>query len=473
MLSQTIFQRTSHISAMLRKWGQKNLIRYASNKSTVTMKRPSFNFKEMVSLIDKYKNSIARRQFNPIPLLDNLPDIFDKYKKLTHENNQLISSRRVLLNQMRLAEDKTTIRNELSTLKDTSKDLQEQITKLEEQLYEVCDALPNFIDESVPDSEPEVLGYLNTEELEALHLKPDSSLDHKKIGESLKILEFSQAAKVSGTSWYYLINGAALLEQALVQYALKLARENQFRMCIPPSIVKDEISSGCGFKPRDQNNEQQTYKLADSDLVLTGTAEIPLAGLGLSKTFNSKQLPRRMVGISRSYRAEAGARGKDTKGLYRVHEFTKVELFTWCEEESSEAEFSRIVKFQKQLIESLGLKARILNIPANDLGAPAFKKYDIEAWMPGKGTWGELTSTSICTNYQSTRFNTKYIDGHNKSKFAHTLNGTAMAIPRVIVAIIENFYNAEGNYIEVPEVLRTYMDGIERIEAHGADFDGW
>lgn len=251
---------------------------------------------------------------------------------------------------------------------------------------------------------------------------------------------------------------------ALTLYATKKAREHGFAMCIPPSVAKNEVIDACGFRPRDMNNEQQIYHVADTTWGLTATAEIALAGMGINTTMDLSPGPKKVCGISRSYRAEAGARGKDTRGLYRVHEFTKVELFCWSTPDQSEQVLEDLRRFQIELVSELGLSAKVLNMPANDLGAPAFQKYDIEAWMPGRGSFGEITSTSNCTDFQSRRMNTKFKDpSTGKASYVHTLNGTALAVPRVIIALVENFYDPKSDSIAIPEPLIPYMDGKESI----------
>jgi seryl-tRNA synthetase len=258
---------------------------------------------------------------------------------------------------------------------------------------------------------------------------------------------------------------------ALVQYALSIARKRGWQFMIPPSVVRQEYTAACGFKPRDQNNEQQVYMMERSDyqaddyggcLCLTGTAEIPIAGWGANKTLSD--LPIKKVGLSRSYRAEAGANGRDTRGLYRVHEFTKVELFAWTDDVSSNDMLQEILDLQCEIISGLGITAKVLDMPPNELGAPAYRKYDIEAWLPGRGDWGEVTSASNCLDYQSRRLHTKITNENDQKSFAHTLNGTAMAVPRMIIAILENNYNPETKKVEIPTVLRKWMDDKSHIE---------
>lgn len=236
-------------------------------------------------------------------------------------------------------------------------------------------------------------------------------------------------------------------------------------MMTPPSVVRSEVVNACGFKPNDQNNEKQIYELEGEKKSLTGTAEIPLAAFHASTTFpEGSSFPKKYVGVSRSYRAEAGASGKDTKGLYRVHEFTKVELFHFTTPEGASKELQQLKEMQVEIISELGLAAKVLNMPTSDLGSPAMQKYDIEAWMPGRGSWGELTSCSNCGDYQARRLGIRYkISKESGSKHVSTLNGTAMAVPRVIVALIEQNYNPKTKEIRIPKVLQPYMDGKDKI----------
>ncbi|ODV95751.1 hypothetical protein PACTADRAFT_49207 [Pachysolen tannophilus NRRL Y-2460] len=457
--------------------------RYGSFQKNVTstnvLKRPNFDYKGIIEDQTDYIESILRRELNP-QLVDDCRDIKSLYAKFVDQDvtlRNLKNERNILndeikkiksLKDLSSKDREKEILSKLAESKNIVKILESEIDLVRDDLFLKAESLPNLLDSSVDDKE-DIISYINPiQDVEFFDLKENSKFDHKEIAERLGIVDFKIASKVCGNSWYYLIGDGALLEQALVQYALKLARHEGFKMVIPPSIVKTEITNSCGFKPRDQSNEQQVYELTNDGLCLTGTAEISLAGLHINKVFeNPEALPSRLVGVSRSYRAEAGARGKDTKGLYRVHEFTKVELFSFTKAniKHSLAELEKLLNFQKKFIESLGLTAKIINMPANDLGAPAYKKYDIECFMPGRGNWGELSSASNCTDYQSRRLNIKYRDTSDgmKLKYVHTLNGTAVAVPRVIVAIIENFYDPETESIIIPKVLREYMDGKDKI----------
>lgn len=416
--------------------------------------KPNLDIKAILSNYHLYQDSIRNRELGQ-KALDNLEFIKshrDRELAIINDLNGLKHQRTTLSKTITLV-NRQKVLEKLSDIKTNIKELELQAANLSLEMFTKAEALPNLIDDSV-DKCQQIVEYINCDSQQQF---PTSDYDHKVIGERKNIIDFQSGAKVSGSSWYYLINDGAMLEQALIQYTLNIARANGYIFVIPPTLVKNEIIQGCGFKPKDQNNEQQIYLVANNDLSLIGTSEIPLAGLHVNSCIPFKNLPIKYVGLSRAFRAEAGARGKDTKGLYRVHEFTKVELFHFTKPQCSAKELNDIIDIEKQIIKGLGLKAKVINIPYNDLGAPAYKKVDIEAWMPGRQSWGELTSASNCTDYQSRRLSIKYSDELKKSHYVHTINGTAMAIPRVIVAIIEQFYDPENDRIIIPEVLRGFM----------------
>lgn len=378
----------------------------------------------------------------------------------------------------------------------------EQEKEIEEEIQQLALALPNLSSVHTPTGEePEVLEVV-TGKYSDRNAKGTSHVD---IGAELDILDFTSSATTSGWGFYFLKNEGALLEQALVQYTLDFLRRRGWTIVAPPSIVYSHIAAACGFQPRDANDEQQIYNLQQPTrgteaapgkpgLSLAATAEIPLAGMYAGKTIPSTDLPIKMAATSRCYRAEAGARGVDTKGLYRVHEFTKVEMFAWTLPDEhgdenfdtntttetapapahshSSAIFDEMVAIQQALLSSLGLSYRVLEMPTADLGGPASRKIDMEAFFPSRreikdGGWGEVTSTSICTDYQSRRLGAR-VKSAEKGKgmeFPHTVNGTAMAVPRVLAAIMETGWDEDRRAFVVPEVLRGWMGGIERIQA--------
>ncbi|KFA79812.1 hypothetical protein S40288_00661 [Stachybotrys chartarum IBT 40288] len=346
--------------------------------------------------------------------------------------------------------------------------------------------LPNLTSDDTPrGSEPRLLSYINDRPgFAAVAAAEDKDNDmlwrsHVHIGSELGILDFAGAATAAGWGWYYLVGEAAQLEQALVQYALAVATRHGWTQVSPPSMVYSHIGAACGFQPRDQHGEQQVYTIAQHpddvargvpEMCLAGTSEIPLAGMKANTTIDAADLPLKRVAVSRCYRAEAGARGADTKGLYRVHEFTKVELFAWTDPAPDAADdvFDEILDMQTEILSSLGLYCRVLAMPSTDLGASAVRKVDMEAWFPSrrhKGDgWGEVSSASLCTDYQSRRLVTRLRGGASgQITFPWTANGTALAVPRVLAALLENGWDEESMTVTIPECLRPWMDGKDKI----------
>ncbi len=290
--------------------------------------------------------------------------------------------------------------------------------------------------------------------------------DHVTLCETLDLADFEAGTKVAGQKFYFLKNEAALLEIALVQYAMQTAVQRGYTPVLTPDLAKVEILEGIGFMPRDPNPEtRQVYTVADTDLCLIATAEITLGGMHRDRIFEEAELPKRYVGLSHCFRTEAGAAGRDTRGLYRVHQFTKVEMFVFCTPEQSEALHQEIREIEEAIFQGLGLAFHVIDTCTGDLGGPAYRKYDLEAWMPGRGTngdYGEITSTSNCTDYQARRLGVRYKGrGFKGTRFVHTLNGTAVACTRALVAILENYQQADGSIV-IPEVLRSWV-GKDRI----------
>lgn len=288
--------------------------------------------------------------------------------------------------------------------------------------------------------------------------------DHVAIGKDLDLIDFETAATVSGQKFYYLKNEAVLLEFALIQYALDVLRKEGFAPIITPDLAREQILDGIGFNPRGE--ETQIYSVANSDLCLIATAEITLGGMLANRILDESELPLKYVGVSHCFRTEAGAAGKESKGLYRVHQFTKIEMFAFTTPETSGATHEEFVGHEERLFAGLGLPFRVVDICTGDMGGPAYRKYDLEAWMPGrgeKGDWGEVTSTSNCTDYQARRLGIKFRrEGEKKPLFVHMLNGTAIAISRALIAILENYQQKDGSVL-IPEALKPYMGGVERI----------
>lgn len=292
--------------------------------------------------------------------------------------------------------------------------------------------------------------------------------DHVALCEALDLADFEAGTKVAGQKFYFLKNEGALLEIALVQYAMQTALKRGYTPVITPDLARVDVLEGIGFMPRDPNPDtRQVYTVSDTDLCLIATAEITLGGMHRDQIFDEADLPRRYVGLSHCFRTEAGAAGRDTRGLYRVHQFTKVEMFAFCTPEQSEAVHQEIRALEEEIFQGLGLCFHVIDTCTGDLGGPAYRKYDLEAWMPGrgeKGDYGEVTSTSNCTDFQARRLGIRYKGKAFKgTRFAHTLNGTAVACTRALVAILENYQQADGSVV-IPEVLRPWV-GKDKIES--------
>lgn len=286
--------------------------------------------------------------------------------------------------------------------------------------------------------------------------------DHLAVSGQLDILDFETATGVSGPRFYYLKNEAVFLELALCRYALTLLQRRGYTPTITPDIARSEVVEGIGFNPRGE--ESNIYTIEGTESCLIGTAEITLGGMYRGEIIDSDTLPIRLAGLSHCFRREAGAAGQYSRGLYRVHQFTKVEMFVFCLPEDSEALHNELLEIEEEIFTGLGIPYRVVDICTGDLSAPASRKYDLEAWMPGRGEageWGEITSVSNCTDFQARRLGIRYRKGNTRG-YLHTLNGTAIAVSRALVALLENYQKRDGS-VEVPEVLRPYT-GFDRIQ---------
>jgi seryl-tRNA synthetase len=283
-------------------------------------------------------------------------------------------------------------------------------------------------------------------------------LDHVELGEKHDMIDFEAGARIAGHGFYFLRNDGVLLELALQQYAVNHLVKNGFTPVITPDLAYSEILQGTGYIPR--GPETQIYSIENSNLNLVATAEIPLGGMMAGQTVDSESLPMKVCGISHCFRTEAGAAGRATRGLYRVHQFTKIEMFAFTLPEQSSDMLEQFCQIECEIFDSLEIPYRVVDTATGDLGGPAYRKYDLEAWMPGRGdggAWGEVTSTSNCTDFQARRLNARYkVKGEKGTKFLHTLNGTAIAISRAMIALMENHQQADGTMV-VPAVLQGLM----------------
>lgn len=284
--------------------------------------------------------------------------------------------------------------------------------------------------------------------------------DHEKLMTALDLLDFERGAKVAAAKFYFYKNDAVLLNEALIQYARKIIMKYGYVPVETPDLAKNEILEGIGFLPR--GPETQVYTIENSDLSLIGTAEITMGGYHADEVLDLSKGPKKYVAISHCFRTEAGSYGKESRGLYRVHQFTKLEMFVYCTPEESEKYHQEILEIEKEICDGLSLVYRVIDTASGDLGGPAYRKFDIEAWMTMKGNYGEITSTSNCRDYQARRLNIKYRKPDGTREYVHTLNGTAVVSSRFPLAIIEQLQEKDGS-VAIPKVLQEYM-GKEKIE---------
>ena len=342
---------------------------------------------------------------------------------------------------------------EASRLKAELEKLEEVEAAAVEEMRELALQIPNPAHESVPvGGEDDFIT-----EKEVGEQTPPRLHDHAELGELLGLVDSERAGRNSGSRFAYLMGPAVRLEFALVQFAFDILEEHSFVPVVPPVLVREEMMVDAGFFPTDRH---QVYEIAGDDLFLIGTSEVALAGLHRGERLERDSLPVRYAGFSSCFRREAGTYGKDTRGIFRVHQFDKVEMFSFCDPEVSWDELEILRSIQEQIVSSLELPYRVINVASGDLGAAAAKKYDLEVWLPSEGTYREVTSCSNYTDYSARRMGSRYKDDQGTG-LLHTLNGTACAISRTLVFLMENRQQSDGS-ITVPDALRPYV-GFESI----------
>ncbi len=340
-------------------------------------------------------------------------------------------------------------------LKEKVAGLEADLRDREQQLETLLMALPNFVHPEVPVGDEDAYRVLKEGTPTKFDFEP---LDHLALCEKHDLVDFESGAKVTGQKFYYLKNEAALLDLALQRFALDHVMREGFTAVATPDLARPSILTGLGFNPR--GKESQIYSIEGHDLCLVGTAEITLGGMLADTIVDEEQLPLRLAGISHCFRTEAGAHGRESRGLYRVHQFSKTEMFVFCRPEDSEAEHDRLRCIEEEIFDALEIPYRVIEVASGDLGAPAYRKFDLEAWMPGRGeggSWGEVTSASNCTDFQARRLRARYrpADG-GKPEILHTLNGTAVSNARAILALVETHQRADGS-IGIPPALVPYL----------------
>ena len=400
---------------------------------------------------EKVKEGLVAKHFDP-SLADKALLLDEQRRKLMQEVQNLQSQRNKFAKEKNIEEGKK--------VKEKIQGLEPELEKAEEEFEKVFSQIPNLPLPQVPVGvgEKENVEVKKWGEPRKFDFEPK---DHLELGKALGILDFETGAKVTGSQFYFLYGDGALLELALIQYAFELLSKEGFIPVITPDLAKSRFYLGTGYSPK--GNEAQTYEINNEDLGLIATAEVTLAGKHADEILDEKNLPLKYIGYSHVFRQEAGAYGKYSKGLYRVHEFTKSEMFIYCKPEESEAMHEHILSMEEKIYQELGLPYRVLEMCTGDLGAMAARKFDIEAWMPTRGDYGEVTSTSNCTDYQARNLNIKYRNAEGKTEFVHMLNGTAIATSRTPLAILENYQEKDGS-VTVPEVLRKWL-GKDKITA--------
>jgi len=347
------------------------------------------------------------------------------------------------------------------------KQLESSLEPLEAEVRELWLRVPNL-------THPDVVVSQNEDDNPVLEVVKEPNkfdfepLDHVQLAEKLDLIDFDRATKVSGAKFYYLKNELALLEFALIQYALKIAVKHGFTPFSTPDLAKREVLEGLGFNPRGEST--QIYNIENSDLSLIGTAEITMGGYHFNEVLAESELPKKYVAVSHCFRTEAGSYSKFSKGIFRVHQFTKIEMFQYVTPAKSDEAHREILAIEKEIFSGLEIPYRVVDHCTADLGGPAIRTFDLEAWMPGKpnkedklGDWAEITSTSNCTDYQARGLNIKYKNSDGQVDYLHMLNGTAIAVSRALIAILENNQQKDGSIL-IPKAIHQYC-GIDRIAA--------
>lgn len=397
---------------------------------------------------EKIKKGIAKKNFDPSKV-DVVLELDKKRLKLLQKIEGLRKERNDLGKED--LEKGREIKEELKTL-------EPGLEVIEKEFKTLLNEIPNLPLEEAPVGKSEA----ENVELKVVGEKPQFSFtpkDHVELGKNLDVLDFEGGSKVAGSGFYYLKNAGAMLEVALVNYGLQFLNHRGFTPIITPDLAKEKFYLGTGYNPK--GDEAQTYRIEETDLGLIATAEVTIAGYHSDEILDNLENPKLYGGYSHCFRQEAGAYGKYSKGLYRVHQFTKVEMFAYTKKADSKKIHEKFLELEEEFWQSLGITYRVLEMCTGDLGSQAARKFDLEAWMPGRGDWGEVTSTSNTTDYQARNLNIKYREGET-TEYAHMLNGTLVATSRAIIAILENYQQEDGS-IKVPECLIPFM-GISEIK---------
>ena len=396
-----------------------------------------------------------------VELVDQILAIDEKKRAAVTEFEVLRQEQNVLSKSVGAAkgDEKIALLENAKALADKVKAADAKRAEVEEQAKQLILQLSNLLDTEAP-----IGGEEDFVTIEHIGTPRDfgkdgfEPKDHVELGKLLGAIDTERGAKVAGSRSYYLTGVGALLEFALVNYAIQSALKNGFTPVIPPVLVNPAAMEGTGFLGQAAEN---VYRIEKDDVYLVGTSEVPLAAMHMDETLPADKLPLRYAGYSSCFRREAGTYGKDTRGIIRVHQFDKVEMFTFCKPEDAKAEHARLLQWEKDFLIAMEIPFRVIDVASGDLGSSATRKFDIEAWIPTQGAYREVTSTSNCTEFQARRLNIRYKDAEGTKALA-TLNGTLVAIPRMIVAILENHQNADGT-VNVPAALQPLL-GMKKFE---------
>jgi seryl-tRNA synthetase len=411
---------------------------------------------------ERVKRALARR--GAAEQVDELLSLDARRRELLPEVENAQAERKALSKRIgeakQAGEDAEDLMASVQTLKDRIEAGKEELEKVDAELGALSLALPNIPDPDAPEGTTEqdavVLGEVG--ERPEFDFEPR---DHLEIGTELGLIDIEAAARLSGSRFAYLKGDLVLLELALVRFAIELVRAEGHEPVVPPVLVREEALEGTGFLPGDRD---QIYEIPRDELFLTGTSEVALAGLHADQILDAAALPLRYCAFSSCFRRESGAAGRDTRGIFRVHQFDKVEMFSFVEPSESATEHERLLAIEEQILTELEIPYRVVNVAVGDLGAPAAKKYDCEAWIPSQGRYRELTSCSNTTDYQARRLGARYRPAEGEPpRPVHTLNGTAVAVGRTIIALIENRQESDGSFT-LPKTLHQF-GSPERIAA--------
>ena len=421
------------------------------------------DLKDLRTRYDEIKENIQNRYMNVD--LETITADQEKRSEIMQKTEALRAKRNENAQKMKAKltpEERQVLIQEGKAIKEELAEAEAEYAEIDKKFMEEARTIPNYAHPEAP---------VGKEDKDSLAVKfwgeptkfSFKAKDHVQLGEALDILDFDNGAKVAGQKFYYIKNKGVILQMALERYAMDIVLKHGFTPFITPDIAKEEILNGIGFNPR--GAESNIYTIEGTGTCLVGTAEITLGGYYSGEIIPKEKLPIKMTGLSHCFRREAGGAGQYSKGLYRVHQFSKLEMFIYCLPEESDAYHKEILSIEEEIFQGLGLPYRVVDTATGDLGAPAYRKFDIEAWMPGRGDdgeYGEVTSTSNCTDYQARSLNIRYRDDDGKPKFVHMLNGTAVALSRAIVAILENYQNEDGS-VTIPSSLVPYC-GFDKIE---------